>query len=309
MRRPLLGTISMRRLFLSAVLALSALPAVAADMAGPPPVLRGALPASAGVDWTGAYFGGFAGYNAQSFASRNTLGTLAQNYATTRYGIYGDAETARYPGRTSSNAFSFGVFAGYNWGLDGYIFGLEADYTRSRLKGSGHGEVSGTFTDPTTAAGGNISQYAYTSRVNYSLDTTDYGTIRARIGMPIDNMMPYVTGGFAWARTGYSYGASIAGQVRTIVQATGVPVTPYVADPTAPGPFTSARKTDLIFGYAFGAGVEFALTSNVLLRGEAMTMRFSEFGGGGSKRQAATYGVPDGVTSINTIRGGAAIKF
>jgi opacity protein-like surface antigen len=67
----------------------------------------------------------------------------------------------------------------------------------------------------------------------------------------------------------------------------------------------TATRLRTIYGYALGAGVEFALTSNILLRGEAMTMRFTRFGGMTDANSSA----PDGNMSINTARVGAAVKF
>jgi outer membrane immunogenic protein len=310
-RCPLLGIISMRCPIFAAAFALATLPAVAADMAAPPPVLRGALPADTGVDWSGFYFGGFGGFNAQTFSTRNSASNLpAAGYATTRYGVYGNAHTARPVDRTSAQASGFGVFAGYNWGVDGYVLGVEADYTRSRLKGSSQGSLSGVFQDPTTVAGLNVNEYAFTSSVQSKMEVRDHGTIRVRVGMPFDNVMPYITGGLAWARTSWSNSASLTGNVRQVVQATGVPVTAYAADPTAPGPLASIGvQQQTIYGYAVGAGVEFALTSNILLRGEVMTSRFTGFSGGSNKNNAFATGLPDGVMSINTARAGAAVKF
>jgi outer membrane immunogenic protein len=301
----------MRRILASAAFTIAALSAHAADMAGPPPILRGALPAETGIDFTGFYAGVFGGYNGQTFASRNTPNNLpAAGYASTRYGIYGTAHQVRPVDRMSSQASAFGVFAGYNWGIDGYVLGVEADYTRSKLRGDSRGVLSGVFTDPTTVVGTNINQYAFTSNAQTKMDVRDYGTLRVRMGLPMDNFMPYVTGGVAWARSGYSSSASMTGTVRQVVQATGTPVTPYAADPTAPGPITSiGTQTQMLYGYVVGAGVEFALTSNILLRAEAMTLRFSGFGGGANKANASFAGLPDGVMSINTARVGAAVKF
>ncbi|MGL4242534.1 MAG: outer membrane protein [Beijerinckiaceae bacterium] len=284
----------MRHLIASAALVLTALPALGADMAGPPPVLRGALPADAGVDFAGGYFGGFAGYNAQVFNTSNTPVSPAAGYATTPYSA-GNAHLARPVDRSSAGAMGFGVFAGFNWGIDGYIVGVEADYVRSRLKGGSRGSLTGGFDDGT-------NEYQFTTNVATTQNVTDYGTLRARLGLPYGNFMPYVTGGLAWARTQYGNSASLTGSRRPTGSAPG---TPYTADPTAPGPLATATRSQMIYGYALGAGVEFALTSNILLRGEVMTMRFARFGGFTSPTSSA----PDGNMSINTARVGAAVKF
>jgi outer membrane immunogenic protein len=51
----------------------------------------------------------------------------------------------------------------------------------------------------------------------------------------------------------------------------------------------------VIGGVALGAGLEFALTSNIMLRGEYQYVLFNDFKGHSAE--------------INTVRGGAAVKF
>ncbi len=48
-------------------------------------------------------------------------------------------------------------------------------------------------------------------------------------------------------------------------------------------------------GVALGAGLEFALTSNIVLRGEYQYILFNDFDGH--------------KVNVNTVRGGAAVKF
>jgi outer membrane immunogenic protein len=328
LRCPLLGIIPMRRLIVTAALAFSALPAIAADMAGPAPVLRGAYPTTteAAVDFAGFYAGVLGGFNQQVFPSLDSYAPWAtQNIPNTPYGIFGQADRVSFAPRTSLNGMGVGIFVGHNWSVDGYVLGLEADYTRAKLESKVSASRSGEFIDPTplpTAPAGVLNQHRYTTTINSKTDVTDYGTIRARIGMPMGNFMPYLTGGMAWARTSYSVDGQLSGQVRNIntnaLPAPGVPVTAYAADPNAPGPVNTGTGLKTIFGYAFGAGVDWALTSNIMVRAEVMTMRFDGWADGISKRSAAPGGLfnlspgsssPQNLMSINTARVGAAIKF
>jgi outer membrane immunogenic protein len=314
------GITSMRRFVATALVSLAALPAIAADMSGPPPVLRGALPAAhQGVDFTGFYAGGFAGFNSQSFGSRDALSNVAVgNIVGTRYGTFGQANVVALPERTSTNAMGFGLFVGYNWGFDDYVVGLEADYTRSKLKSSTAETRSGVFTDPTTANAvvpGEVNQYSYTTRVNSRTEVSDYGTIRARVGMPMGTVMPFATAGLAWARTSYSLDGSLSGQVRRINSTTLAATTAYAVDATAPGPVNAGVGMKMIYGYALGLGLDWAMSSNIVLRAEAMTLRFNDWAGGLSKRSIAGQNFSGGSSgandamSINTARIGAAVKF
>jgi opacity protein-like surface antigen len=311
----------MRRFVAISLFALAALPAYAADMAEPPAVLRGALPAAhQGVDFTGFYVGGLGGYNGQSFSSRHALSNAATGtIAGTRYATYGQANSVALPSKTQTNAMGLGVFVGYNWGFDDFVVGLEADYVRSKLKSHSSASRSGVFTDPTTlgiVAPGEINQYSYTTRINSKTEVSDYGTIRARVGMPMGSVMPFATAGLAWARTSYSADGSLAGQVRRINNTTQAPTTAYAVDATGPASTYAGVGLKTIYGYALGAGLDWALTSNLMLRGEVMTMRFNDWAGGLSKRSIAgqnqNFGGSSGANdtmSINTARVGAAVKF
>jgi outer membrane immunogenic protein len=311
----------MRRFAATALLSLAALPALAADMGGPVPILRGALPAAShGVDFSGFYFGGFGGWNGQTFESRDGLSSAAVgNIAGTRYGTYGQAHVVSLPRRTHTKDMAIGGFVGYNWGFDEYVIGIEADYTRTKLSGNTSASRSGLFTDPTTlnaVVAGEVNQYSYTTTLNSRTKVEDYGTIRMRAGMPFGQIMPFMTGGLAWARTSYSVDGSLAGQVRRVNNATLAPTTAFAVDPAGPAPLYAGVGTKMIYGYALGLGLDWALSSNILLRAEVMTLRFSDWAGGLSKRSIAgqnfNFGGSTGANdtmSINTARVGAAVKF
>jgi outer membrane immunogenic protein len=284
----------MRRIIAATAALLTAtLPSLAADMPGPP-VLRGAMPAEAGIDWSGFYAGAFVGYNENVFNARSSVFSPAAGYASTPYGA-GGAHLARTNDRTHSSSMPFGVYIGHNWSVDGAVFGFEADYSRARLKSGSVGSRSGTFSDGT-------NDYAYTTNVSTTMNVLDYGSIRARAGMPFGAFLPYITGGLAWARTETGNSASLQGGLRPAGSAPG---TPYTADPAAPGPLSTAMRTQMHYGYVVGAGIEFALSSNIVVRGEATTMRFTNFGG----HKSIDSGLRDGNMSINTARVGAAVKF
>jgi outer membrane immunogenic protein len=287
----------MRRILASAAFTIAALSAHAADMAGPPPVLRGALPmADTATDFSGFYFGAFGGFNQQEFQGRTAGQALLNEMlrGTVFLNPGNAADIVNYKSVTS-NAVSYGLYGGYNWAVDDFIIGVEADYTRTKLEGNLQGGRNGSFSTPTAQTYPN-DQYAYVTTTASALKISDYGSIRGRFGMPFGSVMPYLSGGLAVARASYGSDATVNWQVRNITQnaSTGV----ISAGPWATGAPYSLRdgsRTRFAFGYAFGAGVDWAVSQNIVLRGEVLTHRFGNVG--------------DMTSNINTARVGAAVKF
>ena len=75
----------------------------------------------------------------------------------------------------NTRGFGGGIHAGYNYDIGGFVLGAEADFSFSDLK------YSEVFAGATTA-----------------LRVENFGSIRARVGLPVDRFLPYVTGGFAY---------------------------------------------------------------------------------------------------------------
>jgi outer membrane immunogenic protein len=142
--------------------ALCGAPALAADMAvkaPPSPVV--ALPYS----WTGFYIGGDIGYGwgrSTGVLNDGTFNTAPVPYSADPSGIIG------------------GGFAGYNYQINQFIVGIEADWQGAGLSGSGIG----------TCCGG----------LSYTMDTkvSNYGSVRGRLGFAMDRWMVFATGGWAW---------------------------------------------------------------------------------------------------------------
>jgi opacity protein-like surface antigen len=84
------------------------------------------------------------------------------------------------------NGFIGGGQFGYNWQTYGWVLGLEADY-----QGSTEKDPQALVTATTGLAGG------------YNDKVTSFGTVRGRVGYAVGefgNGLPYVTGGWAYAR-------------------------------------------------------------------------------------------------------------
>jgi outer membrane immunogenic protein len=113
------------------------------------------------VNWWGGYIGGNIGYGWADASGSVSLGGLSVSASETLDGIVGGGQI------------------GYNWQADEWVVGFEAD-----IQGSGQSKnTSGTL-----------------SGVTYNIDDqiTYFGTIRARVGVAMNEWMPYVTGGWGY---------------------------------------------------------------------------------------------------------------
>lgn len=268
--------------------------AAAADMA-PPPVLRGPMPSSeASNDWSGFYLGGFGGFSQMEFEPRNAASGLVRTMLTSTVWLNpGRADDVVIQKRTTSNKVTFGGFAGYNAMIDDYVIGAEIDYTRGQFDGTAVGGRSGFFGIPDTTTLPR-NEYRYVTSVSSKLKLTEFATIRARFGVPYGSVMPYVTGGLALGRFAYENNAAMVGEGRNVFDNNGVQV--FGAwTPSTNTSLRDASRTRFAIGYALGAGIDWALTQNIVLRGELMHVRFGNAG--------------DMTASINTARAGAAVKF
>lgn len=131
------------------------------------------------------------------------------------------------------NGFIGGAQIGYNWQTSRYVYGLEADISFTDVSDSGN------FVTPqinTGLAQGNV----FKSELNY------LGTARARAGYAFDRTLVYGTGGLAFGRTTRSVD---------------------MFSPTGVKQFTD-EKEETKFGYAVGAGVEYAITQHLTFKTE-----------------------------------------
>jgi outer membrane immunogenic protein len=283
-----------------ALLSITALPALAADM-GPAPILRGPLPqADNAVDWSGFYAGGFGGFNQMEFEPRQAgVGLVREMLRASPYLNPGRADEIVASSRTTTNAIGYGLYGGVNWMVEDYVVGIEADYTRAQLKGNSTAGRNGAFSLPDAAVFPH-DDYRYTTATTSRLKISDFGTIRGRLGAPMGSFMPYLTGGLSWARASYGNTATLVSDARNVTQVvnpfTGVTTTNYGPyGPAGNYALKDGSRTRFVFGYAVGAGVDWALTQNLILRAEVMHIRFGNAG--------------DTSASINSARAGAAIKF
>ena len=257
------------------------------------------------VDWSGLYVGGHGGYSSGAFGFPNRYGAIASSYlAKIGHGeIFGngDPNHPNYPSALMSAANglqslnkragdgSFGLYVGANYQFDDIVIGIEGDYTSSYLK-------SQTFDAVNSAFVANASPRGLHAEGISTTQLLDYGTIRARAGYAFGSFLPYVTGGVAIGRAKIAQSLST-----TIVSDQNIEISKIEMHETNFGGTnsvasgTSLSKIKTMGGIALGAGLEFAITSNLLLRGEYQYVMFDDFDGH--------------KLNINTVRGGAAVKF
>ena len=147
----------------------------------------------------------------------------------------------------------FGGQIGYNQDLGGVVLGAEADIQWSGLDG-----------DLTTPLGTEVEG-----------DLEYFGTVRARAGVALDRVMPYVTGGFAYGRV--SGETSFAGGFST---------------------------EETVTGWTAGGGAELAITDAISVKAEYL---YTDFGTETLFR--GTIVEDDVGTSFSTIRAGVNFRF
>jgi outer membrane immunogenic protein len=261
----------------------------AAAAAGEAPASRpvmaaqASMPAKAPViaaasSWTGAYAGLALGMQAS-----DVVGNVTDTNSTSRCGVPGGGGLANgcvFDVPLGSTAFKVSPYVGYNYQFaPQWLAGVEADFgwanAKNRVLGmTGPGAI--------TVSGSGLD--------SFSAETKWDASIRGRLGfLATPTTLVYATGGAAWIRLD----------------------TNSTCDTTAPNgqcgpfsPFAPAVVTDSTTkaGWTVGGGIEAALYSNWVLRGE---YRFSDYGhisqtDTRSFPAGAAVNFPNGLTESNT---------
>jgi outer membrane immunogenic protein len=218
----------MKRILLAttACIAFSAISANAADMAvkARPPVVVAPPCAQFG----GFYLGGNVGYGYYNHRHEDR-GNLVQT-------IDDDLPTSA---QISNSNWNGGVQAGYNWQSHCTVFGVEADWSWANNR------ASATYLDGDTNA---VDSINVESRMRW------FGTVRARTGVVVDNLLLYVTGGLAYARFNNA-------------------LTVFEDNPATAVAFANSRTR---WGWTAGVGTEWAFAPNWSLKSEVLYMRFQQ---------------------------------
>lgn len=155
----------------NAALVLLATSALAADLprkAPPPP------PQPVQASWTGFYIGAHAGYSWGRWD-----GDLTFDPGTGPLQVFDPSHRT-----IDAHGWLFGGQIGFNYQVNYFVFGLEADASWTNLKGSNNFT---TFDGATN--------WAIENRLDW------FATVRGRAGVAIDNLLFYGTGGVAFGQT------------------------------------------------------------------------------------------------------------
>lgn len=233
--------------------------AYAADLAPAPRLYTKAPPPSPMFNWTGFYVGAHGGYGDGSGAS-TVFDPAAYTTSLISTMVVDPTGTTAPFGLSAGPHGGFGgLQIGYNWQAVGspWVFGVEADASFGRLRG----EDAKPFA-VTAKIAGDDGDYTGVARLRQTIDA--FGTVRGRIGYSADHFMLYATGGLAWASVETKLGVDNLA-------------------PAFPANFTAAQlaslstgasSTDTRFGYAVGAGGEWAFDRNWSIKAEYIYLGF-----------------------------------
>ncbi|AWN46166.1 porin [Methylobacterium terrae] len=276
-------------------------------------VLRGGSyePAAAPslANWEGIYVGGHGGWSSASFGFGDVFrDPVAQALRATAIETTLGASGLMHARDMRRDGTSFGAFAGVNYQFDDTVVGVELDYTHLGLTGRSSDAINRYQID----SAGYLRGAKLSGDASTRMD--DYATLRARVGYAIGDFLPFVTGGFAIGRAqiaqtvavrGYEYDQAAYRSNQTADPSQRVYVNNYgyktflQNDPgssvlAAPDIFRPTKEK-IVGGIAAGAGIEYAITPNLILRAEYQYVLFNDFDGH--------------KLNLNTVRGGAAVKF
>lgn len=269
----------MRRLALALTVAMSATSASANPIID---VLRGPILDGVGapaMDWTGYYAGAHVGTGTSDMNfAHATDDIVAQMLNGTVIEQVGGVSQWPLMSKASNKSNGWGGFVGYNaqWGQA--LLGLEGNYLKGDFGGSQTGTMSRLF-----SSGG--VDYSVTSVGSASINISQMGSVRARAGYAVGSLLPYAFGGVSLGLADIRRTARVFGTQD--FTAVGGGIVPF--DLTD----TRVQNGHLIYGYAAGLGLDWALFGNAFLRAEWEYLKFT---------------APID-TSVNTVRVGAGVRF
>lgn len=195
-------------------------------------------------DWTGFHIGGHLGSGMTS-ASGDITRTGAASASAIGY---------------SDSGVSAGLQVGYDRQLDNrVVLGLEGDFS---MLGQKSGKINTLATESAALIAGGYLE----SQSEYELDWT--ASLRGRLGYSLGRLMVYGTGG-----------VSVLQQSGTRMQYASNTLTSSRANPnplpTSTEPYLQEATSATSIGWTAGAGVEFALTSSLSIKGE---YSYADFG-------------------------------
>jgi outer membrane immunogenic protein len=219
----------MKKIFLlgfAAITVLAGGPAVAADM--PVKVSSPAMMRPACAQFGGFYIGGHAGWGYHDYKWSDRDAWSSEN----------SDDLQRSNVTSSKGGFIGGAQGGYNWQQGCTLFGVEADYAWGRISHSVFETDGDTGID--------------TDSLTIQSRLRGLGSLKARTGIIVDNLLIYVTGGFAVGDFSRTY-------TQTDLNAPASEVFSY---------------SKFKWGWTAGFGTEWAINNNWSLKSEVLYARF-----------------------------------
>jgi outer membrane immunogenic protein len=263
----------MRKLAIAAVAGSALVSGIAAANAADMAVKAAPIPmAVPAFSWTGFYIGANVGGAWTPNSGGSDFGPLFPPFAVlpplTPVFTVIPGQLATLGGGGRNSGVIGGGQVGYNWQVNQFVLGVEADAVGTGLNGSS-ASASRTFGPP-------ILPVTVTQTVTVDFGHIDWmASFRGRAGFAVNQALFYVTGGGAVAEIG--------GSRTTVVNGPGIglPAGTFVA--TNGG--SSTR-----WGWTVGGGIEWAFNQNWSVAGE---YRYTDFGNRGT-----TFNIPDGLGGI-----------
>jgi outer membrane immunogenic protein len=229
-------------------------------------------PPAPAFSWTGFYIGANVGGAWSSNDGSSDFGPLFPPFAVLPplapvfTVVPGQLDTLA--GTGSRSGVIGGGQIGYNWQINQFVLGVEADAVGSGLNAS-TASASRSFGAP-------IFSTTVTQMVAVDLGRIDWmASFRGRVGVAVDRALFYVTGGAAVAEIG--------GSTTTVTNGPGISL--------PPGSFSATNGgTATLWGWTFGGGIEWAFATQWSVAGE---FRHSDFG-----NRSTAFTVPDGLGTV-----------
>jgi opacity protein-like surface antigen len=218
-------------------------------------------------DWSGVYLGGHGSWSAGDMKDGGAGASLANAafpniVITPTIGSIIDLPERKVRGP------GFGTFVGYNTMWDDVVLGVEAEYNRANV--DAQSTMPAIQRQLSTTSSSSLWDTNITS-ASQTMKLVDYGVVRVRAGAAYGRFLPYVSVGLAAGRV--ERVQSLTGSVQEYVllpivdalgNITGYNRTNYG---TATANFQATRRNTAM-GYALGAGLDYAVTDNIFLRGK-----------------------------------------
>jgi outer membrane immunogenic protein len=175
-------------------------------------------------------------------------------------------------GVSKVNGFVGGPQIGFNKQYRNLVFGLEADFSLTNVRGDNTNAVAGKYGTFTLAGVGTLETRLSSMR-----------TVRARFGYASGAKLLYATAGYAFGRTQLEMSGTMTAGSNTAAQA--------------------GSSMQSMTGWALGAGFEYAFARGMSMKAEYIRVQFNE-----STFFTGTWAVSPGKASIDLFRFGSNFR-